>query len=116
MTVQPEPASEPATPAAVATTPTPPAQASKSCRLPEHGIEAWRSTEKWTADSDWRKGGSSPAEFCGAQKLAREAKFPDREVMLLGMDEKQKTEYTPFKHDYYRYTCLFEDQLGAHLP
>ena len=80
------------------------------CRLPDHGIESWAKTEKWAADSDWRKGGSSPAEFCGAQKLGREAKFRDREVALLGTDEKHKSEYTPFKHDFYRYTCLFEDR------
>ena len=80
------------------------------CRLPEHGTESWAKTEKWAADSDWRKGGSSPAEFCGAQKFAREAKFPAREVALLGTDEKHKSEYTPFKHDFYRYSCLFEDR------
>lgn len=87
-----------------------PAAKPKQCRLPEHGVEAWAKTERWTADSDWRKGGSSSAEFCGAQKLAREAKYPDHEVHLLGMDEKHRSEYTPFRQDYYRYNCLFEDR------
>lgn len=86
------------------------ASAVQSCRRPEHGVEFWRRTETWTADSGWRRGGSSPAEFCGAQKLDRERRFPDRRVELLGSDEKHKSEYTPFKHDYYRYTCLFEDR------
>jgi len=80
------------------------------CRLPENGLEAWGKTEKWTADSGWRRGGSSPSQFCGAQKLAREKQFPDRKVDLISTDEKHKSEYTPFKHDFYRYTCLFEDR------
>ena len=80
------------------------------CRIPENGIERWAKTEPWTANSGWRKGGSSPGEFCGAQKLAREAKHPDRKVVLLSMDEKHKSEYTPFKHDYYNYSCFFEDR------
>lgn len=82
----------------------------KECRVPENGIESWGKTEQWTADSGWRRGGSSPAEFCAAQKGAREAQHPDRNVLLLGTDEKHKSEYTPFKHDFYRYTCLFEDR------
>ncbi len=80
------------------------------CRIPENGIEHWTKTEPWTANSGWRKGGSSPGEFCGAQKLAREANFPDRKVVLLGTNEKHKSEYTPFKHDYYNYSCFFEDR------
>jgi hypothetical protein len=68
-------------------------------------------TQTWTADSGWRKGGSSPGEFCGAQKLAREAKFPDRTVVLIDMPHEQhKTVRDPFKRDYYRYTCVFEDR------
>lgn len=82
----------------------------RQCRLPAHGAESWAKSEQWTADSDWRKGGSSPAEFCAAQKQAREAKFPDRNVALLGTDEKHKSDFTPFKHDFYRYSCLFEDR------
>lgn len=80
------------------------------CRLSEHGVESWGKVEQWEADSGWRKGGSSPNEFCGAKKLEREALYPDREVVLLTFDEKHKSEYMPFKHDYYRYTCIFEDR------
>lgn len=65
--------------------------------------------QSWTADSGWRKGGSSPAEFCGSQKLERELKYPYRTVTLLNSAEKHKTERTPFKHDYYKYSCVFED-------
>jgi hypothetical protein len=81
------------------------------CRLPEHGIEFWAKTQTWIADSGWRKGGSSPAEFCGAQKLAREAQFPDRTVVLTDTPpEQHKSVRRPFKHDAYRYTCVFEDR------
>lgn len=82
----------------------------QECRVSQNGIEFYGKTEQWTADSGWRKGGSSPAEFCAAQKSARESRYPDRTVVLLGSDEMHKSEYTPFKHDFYRYTCLFEDR------
>lgn len=85
----------------------------KACRISANGIEGWEKTESWTADSDWRKGGSSPGEFCGGQKLVREAQYPDRKVVLLRTEEKHKTEYDPFKRDYYRYSCFFEDHWGA---
>ena len=80
------------------------------CRLPEHGIDSWGKTQTWIADSGWRKGGSSPGEFCGAQKLARESQFPDRTVALVNSAEQHKTVRDPFKKDYYRYTCVFEDR------
>ena len=82
----------------------------KICRSPSNEIEFWEKTEKWTADSGWRKGGSSAGEFCGAQKLERESKYPDRKVVLLDTSDKHKTEYDPFKRDYYRYSCFFEDR------
>lgn len=88
----------------------PAAASPQLCRLPEHGIEAWGKTERWNADSGWRGGGSNPTEYCGAQKLKREAKYPEREVVLLDTGEKHKTVRNPFKHDYYRYTCVFEDR------
>lgn len=92
-----------------ATTPKPPAL--PECRLPEHGIEFWMKTQIWIADSGWRKAGSSPAEFCGAQKVAREAQFPDRTVVLTEVPtEQHKAVRHPFKHDYYRYTCVLEDR------
>ena len=102
----PTPATGPKTPA---TSKTP---ALPECRLPEHGVESWAKTQIWIADSGWRKGGSSLAEFCSAQKLAREAQFPDRTVELTETPpEQHKTAWNPFRHHYYRYTCVFEDHL-----
>jgi hypothetical protein len=81
------------------------------CRLPEHGIELWAKTQIWIADSGWRKGGTSPAEFCGVQKLAREAQYPDRTIVLTDIPpEQHKAVRRPFKQDYYRYICVFEDR------
>jgi hypothetical protein len=108
ITVNPRPRAQPDPPA-----PKPPAPTkalAAECRLPEHGVESWSKVQRWTADSGWRKGGSSPAEFCGAQKLAREKQYPDRKVDLLSSAEDHKVERTPFKHDYYRYKCIFEDR------
>lgn len=109
---------KPGEPTIVATSPpvapdtarTPLIAAPVKCRIPENGIERWAKVESWTANSGWRKGGSSPGEFCGTQKQAREAQYPDRKVVLLSTDEKNKSEYTPFKHDYYNYSCFFEDR------
>jgi len=81
------------------------------CSLSEHGIESWGKTQIWTADSGWRGGGSSPGEFCGAQKLTRESQFPNRAVVLVDTPpESHKSVRNPFKHDYYRYMCVFEDR------
>ena len=80
------------------------------CRLPQHGIEYWKHTEKWTADSGWRGGGSSDEQFCGAAKLAREKKYPDRTIVLIRKNGSHRVVYNPFKHDEYRYNCTFEDQ------
>jgi hypothetical protein len=82
----------------------------KGCRHPDNGLEFWGHTESWNANSGWRRGGSSPIQYCGAEKLAREKKYPGRTVALLDTNEKHKTEYDPFKRDYYRYTCTFEDR------
>ena len=82
----------------------------RECRLPEHGVESWGEIQRWSVDSGWRKGGSNPTKFCDGQKSQREKQFPEREVNLLSTGEKHKSEYTPFKHDYYRYSCEFEDR------
>ncbi|MCS0218832.1 hypothetical protein [Vibrio alginolyticus] len=82
----------------------------KECRHPSHGIEKWNNKELWSIDSGWLKGGSSPIQFCGAQKLQRENKFPDRDVVLINASEKHRSEFDPFKRDYYLYTCTFEDR------
>jgi hypothetical protein len=81
------------------------------CRRPEHGVDFWRKTQVWTADSGWRRGGSNPGDFCGGQKVVHEAQFPGRTVVLLDTPpESHKSVYNPFKHDYYRYSCVFEDR------
>ena len=48
------------------------------CRHPDHGIEGWAHEENWNANSGWRKGGSSPDQYCGAEKIRRE-KLPGSE-------------------------------------
>ena len=78
-----------------------------SCRLPEHGIERWE-TQIEKVDSGWRRGGSSPAEFCAAQQTAMRELFKDSEIFLASTGEKHKSEYTPFKHDFYLYSCEFQ--------
>jgi len=80
------------------------------CRLRAHGVEYWKGAQQWTADSDWRKGGSSPQEFCSQQAQNRKGQYPDRTVDLLSFGANRKSEYTPFKRDFYRYTCVFEDR------
>jgi hypothetical protein len=113
----PEPDVVNLTPSGAASAPPAPAASAESspprrhaCRLPEHGIENWAKTQQWTADSDWRKGGSSPQEFCSQQLQARKSQYPDRETRVLSFGERHKSEYTPFKHDFYRYTCVLEDR------
>jgi hypothetical protein len=92
-------------------TPSTPVPASThECRLPEHGIEYYNHTQVWTADSGWRGGGSSDEQFCGAQKLAREKKYPDRTVVLVSKHGAHRVVYNPFKHDEYRYNCTFDDR------
>ncbi len=81
----------------------------KPCRHPAHGVEKWNSQNEWTADSGWRGGGSSPGEYCGTQLLSRQRKYPDRKVELIDSGEEHKSEYTPFKHDYYKYSCSFRE-------
>jgi hypothetical protein len=82
----------------------------KGCRHPDNDVEYWGHTKRWSADSGWRRGGSSPLEYCGAVKVARERKFRTRQIVLVDSGERQKTERTPFKKDYYRYTCRFEER------
>ena len=48
-------------------------------------------TQAWIADSGWRGGGSSPEEFCNAQRSQRLQKFPTRRVVLLGTQEDKAT-------------------------
>jgi S1-C subfamily serine protease len=79
------------------------------CRHPAHGIETWKSEDVVRVDSGWRGGGSSPGEFCGAQLADRLRQHPDRKVVLLSSREDHKSEYTPFKQDYYIYYCEFQE-------
>jgi hypothetical protein len=91
-------------------TPATPAPELAQCRRPEHGLESWGQSQSWTADSGWRKGGSSPSQYCGAKKLERERQHPDRQVVLVSTSEDHRVRYDPFKRDQYRYRCVFEDR------
>lgn len=82
----------------------------RSCRLPEHGVEDWRNRQQLVVDSGWIKGGSSPGEFCSARKIELQQKSGNHEVEIKSMGERHKSEYTPFKHDFYWYTCVIEDR------
>lgn len=82
------------------------------CRHPDHGLEGWSNSQPWSADSDWRGGGSDPLSFCNSQKVQRERAFPERNVTLVKTSEDHRATYNPFKHDEYRYTCQFLDQWG----
>jgi hypothetical protein len=59
------------------------------------------------ADSGWVGGGSSPGGFCGPVFEVLKLKYPDFVVSMQLLPEQHRSEYTPFKHDYYRYTCSF---------
>lgn len=80
------------------------------CRHPDHGIERWAHEENWTADSDWRGGGSDPTSFCANQKAARENAHPGRNVTFQTQPEDHRVQYNPFKHDEYRYYCKGTDR------
>jgi len=58
-----------------------------------------------TADSGWREGGSSPAEYCASQQTSLRKQY--KTVEVVDMKEDHKSAFTPFKHDYYRYQCFF---------
>jgi len=79
------------------------------CRDKSHGIETPGGSEGWEADSDWIGGGSSPAQFFAGRLEAHQGQFPTRQVKLVRTDESHKSEYTPFKQDYYKYHCWFRD-------
>ena len=70
ITVNPRPAPHPA-----------PEIASASPSAPS--VQAVECKQEWNADSGWRRGGSSPSQFCGGEKLKREARFRDRKVKLI---------------------------------
>jgi hypothetical protein len=77
------------------------------CRDPAHGVERWFAAESISKDSGWVGGGSSPGQYCSGQLSTLQAARPEKKIELAGSNEAHKTEYTPFKQDYYRYTCEF---------
>lgn len=79
------------------------------CRHPSHGLEKWAIEEKWSVESGWMGGGNNPNAYCGGVKLQREKQYPSRTVRLMETGEKHKSEYNPFKHDFYKYSCQFVD-------
>jgi hypothetical protein len=81
-----------------------------SCRLPAHGVEAYKNSQEWASDSGWQKGGPSRAVFCETQRVNRTNEFPDRVVTLLSANTSHKSEYNPFKQDYYRHLCTYKDE------
>lgn len=77
-----------------------------ACRDPSHGVDSWGQLLKIQDDSDWKPGGSSPQEFCGAKKSEHEKKYPNRLVVLVNTDERSRSNI--FRHFEYRYRCFFE--------
>lgn len=63
------------------------------------------------ADSGWIDGGSDPHKFCDPQLKAIQAKYPSLNITMTVLPEQHRSEYTPFKHDLYRYTCSFSASL-----
>lgn len=59
------------------------------------------------SDSDWVGGGSSIDPYCNDQKAAYAMQYPGRMIVTVNKKEDHKSEFTPFKHDYYRYQCWF---------
>lgn len=57
-------------------------------------------------DSGWRGGGSTVEEYCSEQVKSVEKQYPGRRVVVVDTNDDHKSEYTPFKHDYYRYQCF----------
>ncbi len=100
---------KPLLPTSQASAPSLPGQLA-SCRLPEHGVEDWKSKQQLVIDSGWIKGGSSPGEFCSARKAELQQRSGNHEIEIKSMGERHKSEYTPFKHDFYWYTCVIEDK------
>lgn len=60
-----------------------------------------------TSDSGWIGGGSSPGGYCQPILVDLQSKFPECNVQMTLLPEQHRSEYTPFKHDYYRYQCSF---------
>lgn len=59
------------------------------------------------ADSDWIDGGSSPNEFCEPILASHQRSNPGYDITMQVLPEQHRSEYTPFKHDIYRYQCSF---------
>lgn len=59
------------------------------------------------ADSGWVSGGNSPSGYCGPILQTYQSQHPELKIEVQLLPEQQRSEYTPFKHDYYRYTCSF---------
>jgi hypothetical protein len=59
------------------------------------------------ADSGWVGGGSSPNTFCDPLLKSYQQKYPDFTITMTPLAEQHKTDYNPFKQDFYRYGCAF---------
>ena len=81
----------------------------KECRDPEHGFEKYQSEEAWYADSQWIGGNWTAERYCDEIKEKRQKQYPARIVELVDKKDDHRSEYTPFKHDYYRFQCWFKD-------
>lgn len=82
----------------------------KSCRLRSHGIEYYKSIQEWSSESGYRRGGPSRASYCEAKRSERAANYPNRVVSLISATTSHKTEYNPFKQDYYNHFCSYKDE------
>ncbi|ALS98325.1 hypothetical protein [Lacimicrobium alkaliphilum] len=82
----------------------------KSCRLRSHGIEYYKSTQEWSSESGYQKGGPSRASYCEAKRSEHAASYPNRVVSLISATTSHKTERNPFKQDYYNHFCSYKDE------
>ncbi len=82
----------------------------KACRLRTHGIEYYEGTQQWSAESGYQKGGPSRASYCEAKRSEHAANYPNRVVSLISANTSHKSEYNPFKQDYYNHFCSYKDE------
>lgn len=58
-------------------------------------------------ETDWVDGGKSTGDYCGRVLDTYQTKYPNFKISMTELPEQHRVQYTPFKHDQYKYSCSF---------
>ncbi|WP_277981182.1 hypothetical protein [Sphingomonas phyllosphaerae] len=80
--------------------------ADRLCRIPENGVETWRTETIERGQSDWRGGGGSPERYCAEFQETLKGRYTAPvNFQVVASSEQSRSTCGPFNCTQYQYAC-----------